>query len=408
MSPRAVDPKKGRVPRKARAARAARAARSSRPTRTIRRALRIGITCYPTFGGSGIVATELGRRLASRGDEVHFISSSLPYRLPTFAPNVFFHEVVVEPYPLFQQYPPLPLALATKMSEVADTHRLDVLHVHYAMPFAASAFLAKQLVAPRLLPVVTTLHGTDITVVGQQPAFFRMTRFSIESSDRVTAVSHALREATVETLGIRKPIEVIYNFVDPVVFAPRKRRTQLLAPAGAVVLMHASNFRPVKNVDQVVRIFAAVHERMDARLVMVGDGPEKPKAEELARQLGVGKHVLFLGNQEVMEELLPLADVFLLPSSTESFGLVALEAMSAGVPVVASNVGGLPELVEHGVTGFLERVGDVDAHVRAVLTLLNDPRLRSRMGRAGRKRAIDLFHVDRIVDQYRRVYEELV
>ncbi|MGH7726828.1 MAG: N-acetyl-alpha-D-glucosaminyl L-malate synthase BshA [Candidatus Eiseniibacteriota bacterium] len=389
-------------------ARAVRAVKSPKKPRRARRALRVGLTCYPTFGGSGIIATELGRRLAVRGDEVHFISMALPYRLPTYERNIFFHEVVVEPYPLFQQYPPLPLALATKMSEVADAHRLDVLHVHYAMPFAASAFLAKQLVAPRALPVVTTLHGTDITVVGQQPAYFRMTKFSIESSDRVTAVSHALREATVETLGIRKPIDVIYNFVDPEVFAPRRKRMPLLAPAGAVVLMHASNFRPVKNVDQVVRIFAAVHDRRDARLVMVGDGPEKPRAEELARQLGVGKHVLFLGNQEVMEELLPLADVFLLPSSTESFGLVALEAMSAGVPVVASRVGGLPELVEHGKSGLLEEAGDVEAHVRAVIKILEDPKLAHRMGAAGRKRAIEHFHVDRIVDRYRRVYEELL
>ena len=375
--------------------------------RSRRRPLKIGITCYPTFGGSGIVATELGRRLASRGDQVHFISMALPYRLPAYERNVFFHEVTVEAYPLFQQYPPLPLALATMMADVAETQRLDVLHVHYAMPFAASAFLAKQLVAPRRLPVVTTLHGTDITVVGQQPAFFRMTKFSIESSDRVTAVSQALKDATIETLGIAKPIEVIPNFVDPEVFAPRKRRAQVLAPPGARVLMHASNFRPVKNVEMVVRIFAAVHERMDARLVMVGDGPEKPRAEQLARQLGVAKHVLFLGNQEVMEELLPLADVFLLPSSTESFGLVALEALSAGVPVVAARVGGLPELVEHGVSGYLEDPADLDANVRAVLKLLGDEPLRRRMGRAGRKVAKERFHVDRVIDRYRKVYERL-
>jgi N-acetyl-alpha-D-glucosaminyl L-malate synthase BshA len=372
-----------------------------------RRALRIGITCYPTFGGSGIVATELGRRLACRGDQVHFISSSLPYRLPAYERNVFFHEVAVESYPLFQQYPPLPLALATMMADVAETQRLDVLHVHYAMPFAASAFLAKQLVAPRSLPVMTTLHGTDITVVGQQPAFFRMTQFSIESSDRVTAVSQFLKDATVDSLHISRPIEVIPNFVDPEVFAPRKRRPALLAPAGARVLMHASNFRPVKNVELVVRIFAAVRERMEARLVMVGDGPEKPKAEQLARTLGVAKHVLFLGNQEVMEELLPMADVFLLPSSSESFGLVALEAMSAGVPVVASRAGGLPELIDSGVTGFLPPLNDLDAHVKAVLTLLRDHALRRRFGRAGRKVARERFHVDRIVDRYRKVYESL-
>jgi N-acetyl-alpha-D-glucosaminyl L-malate synthase BshA len=376
--------------------------------RAVRRALRIGITCYPTFGGSGIIATELGRRLAKRGDEVHIISTALPYRLPSFERNIFFHEVVVEPYPLFQGTPPLALALATQMSECAEDHDLDVLHVHYAMPFATSAFLAKQLVAPRRLPVVTTMHGTDITVVGQQPALLRMTKFSIESSDRITSVSQALKDATIDTLGVKKPIRVIPNFVDPEVFAPRKKRVPLLAPAGARVLMHASNFRPVKNVEQVVRVFAAVHDRMDARLVMVGDGPEKPKAEHLARQLGVARHVLFLGNQEVMEELLPLADVFLLPSSTESFGLVALEAMSAGVPVVASRVGGLPELVEHGVSGYLEPVDDVEAFVRAVLRVLEDPKAARRMGRAGRRRAIDEFHVDRVVERYRKVYVELV
>jgi len=380
------------------------------PKRTVRKRkpLRIGITCYPTFGGSGIVATELGRRLACRGDQVHFISMALPYRLPAYERNVFFHEVAADSYPLFAQNPPLPLMLASMMADVAETQKLDVLHVHYAMPFATSAFLAKQLVAPRRLPVVTTLHGTDITVVGQQPAFFRMTKFSIESSDRITAVSQALKEATVDSLGIHKPIEVIPNFVDPDVFAPRKRRPSLLAPAGARVLMHASNFRPVKNVEMVVRIFAAVHERMDARLVMVGDGPEKPRAEQLARTLGVAKHVLFLGNQEVMEELLPLADVFLLPSSTESFGLVALEAMSAGVPVVASNVGGLPELVESGQTGFLVPPDDLAAHVRAVLKILGDAPLRRRFGAAGRKVARERFDVDRVVERYRKVYEGLV
>lgn len=366
--------------------------------------LNVGITCYPTFGGSGIVATELGRRLARRGDQVHFISTSLPYRLPTFERNIFFHEVVLESYPLFQHAPPLALALATKMAEVAETQDLDVLHVHYAMPFAASAFLAKHLVAPARLPVVTTLHGTDITIVGQQPALLRMTKFTIESSDRVTAVSEALRTATIDTLGVHKPIEVIPNFVDPEIFAPRRHRPPVLAPAGARVLMHASNFRPVKNVETVVRIFAAVHERMDARLVMVGDGPDKPRAEELARHLGVGKHVLFLGNQEVMEELLPLADLLLLPSSTESFGLVALEAMAAGVPVIASRVGGLPELVTDGVSGFLVEPNDLDAFERASLRVLEDDRLHRRVGRAARARAVSDFHVDRVVERYRAVY----
>jgi N-acetyl-alpha-D-glucosaminyl L-malate synthase BshA len=400
-----------RKPRKSPARAQAKAAKPAPGTRkrALRRALRVGITCYPTFGGSGIVATELGRRLAERGDQVHFISMSLPYRLPAYERNVFFHEVAADSYPLFAQNPPLPLMLASMMADVAETQKLDVLHVHYAMPFATSAFLAKQLVAPRRLPVVTTLHGTDITVVGQQPAFFRMTKFSPSTVRYIHTIIHAaLKDATVDSLGIHKPIEVIPNFVDPTVFAPKKKRASLLAPAGAKVLMHASNFRPVKNVEMVVRIFAAVHERMDARLVMVGDGPDKPRAEQLARTLGVAKHVLFLGNQEVMEELLPLADVFLLPSSTESFGLVALEAMSAGVPVVASNVGGLPELVESGQTGFLVPPGDVAAHVKAVLKVLGDAALRRRFGAAGRKVARERFDVDRVVERYRKVYEGLV
>ncbi len=369
--------------------------------------LKIGIACYPTFGGSGILATELGGQLATRGYEVHFISLALPYRRRSFTQNVFYHEVVIEPYPLFQSYSPLSLALAAKMSEVAEHHDLDLLHVHYVMPFAASAFLARELAKPRPLPVVTTLHGTDVTIVGQQPAFQRLTKFSIESSDAVTAVSRYLRERTIESLGIRRPIEVIYNFVDTERFAPRRRRDGPLAPADVPVLMHASNFRPVKNIDTLIRVFARVRQRRPCRLVLIGDGPEKEHAEDLCRELGVERHALFLGNQDIMEELMPLADVFLLPSLQESFGLVALEAMSAGVPVVASNIGGLPEVVANGQTGFLHDPDDEEGQAASVLRLLADPALRGRMGRAARRLAERRFGVDEAVDRYERVYRRV-
>lgn len=379
-------------------------AQAARPRRKARRPLKVGIACYPTFGGSGIVATELGSRLASAGYEVHFISLALPYRL-SFAKNVFFHEVVIEPYPLFQSYSPLSLALAAKMSEVAEHYSLDLLHVHYVLPFAASAYLARELVKPRLLPVVTTLHGTDITVVGQQPAFYRLTKFSIESSDAVTAVSRFLKERTIESLHITRPIQVIYNFVDTRRFAPRRRKSGVLAPPDMPVLMHASNFRPVKNVETLVRVFARVRERRPCRLVLIGDGPEKANAEELCRELGVERHALFVGNQDIMEELLPQADVFLLPSRQESFGLVALEAMSAGVPVVASNVGGLPEVVVDGQTGFLHEPDDEEGQARSVLRLIENHGVRTRMSRAARRWARERFRVEDAVERYRRVYE---
>ena len=397
----------GRRPRGAgrRSTKAGRSTRAGRPARGAPRGpLKIGIACYPTFGGSGIVATEIGSRLADRGYEVHFISLALPYHRSRFSQNVFFHEVVIEPYPLFQSYSPLSLALAAKMSEVAEHHGLDLLHVHYAMPFAASAFLARELVKPRRLPVVTTLHGTDITVVGQQPTFHRLTKFSIESSDAVTAVSRFLRERTIESLGIRRPIEVIYNFVDTRRFAPRAHRGSVLAPADVPVLMHASNFRTVKNLDTLVRVFARVREQRRCRLVFIGDGPEKARTEDLCRELGLTRDALFLGNQDIMEELLPLADVFLLPSRQESFGLVALEAMSAGVPVVAANVGGLPEVVADGKTGFLRDPDDAAGMAEAVLRLLGDDALRARFARAGRRLAVARFGVEEGVARYERVY----
>jgi len=372
----------------------------------LKRRLRIGISCYAHFGGSGVVASELGRELARRGFEVHFIASRLPFRLRGFESNIYLHESQPAFYPVFEEAP-VSLALAAKMVEVTENYKLDVLHVHYAMPFATSAFLAKQILLPTQLGVVTTLHGTDITAVGAEPSFFSVTQFSIRSSDRVTAVSRFLQERAEATFAIRKPIEVIYNFIDTEVFSPRKRGRLRLADPSTRVLMHASNFRPVKNIPVVIQTFAEVRRRMRAKLVMVGDGPEKVGAEHLARELGVHRDVLFLGNQDLMEELLPLADVFLLPSSSESFGLVALEALSAEVPVVSSNAGGLPEVVEHGVTGFLHDPQHVAGHVSSVLTLLGDERLRRSMGRRGRKVARERFSADEMVARYVQVYESL-
>ena len=296
---------KARKPREASTRR-----RKARPAREsggrVRPPLKIGIVCYSHFGGSGVVATELGMALARRGCEVHFIAHRLPFRLRSFESNVFYHEVMPADYPVFDQAP-TNLALTTKIVEVVEHYSLDLIHVHYAMPFAASAYLARQLLLPRNLGVVTTLHGTDVTVVGVQPAYFRVTQFSIQNSDRVTAVSHYLKERAEETFGIARPIDVIYNFVDADVFAPRRRSGLRLAPPESRVLMHASNFRPVKNSPQVLNIFAEVRKRVPSKLVMVGDGPEKTGAESLARELGVERDVLFLGNQDCMEELLPLA-----------------------------------------------------------------------------------------------------
>jgi len=401
-------PRGGAKPRRARSTRPTRAETAAHATapRRHRRRLRIGISCYAHFGGSGVVASELGRELARRGHEVHLIASRLPFRLRTFEPNMYFHESTPAAYPVFEEAPSN-LALAAKMVEVVENYSLDVLHVHYAMPFATSAYLAKQMMLPRELGVVTTLHGTDITVVGAEPSYFRVTQFSMQSSDRLTAVSRFLKERAEATFGVTRPIEVIYNFVDPQVFAPRRTGRLRLGGPGTKVLMHASNFRPVKNIPLVIQVFSEVRKRLQAKLVMVGDGPEKAAAEHQARELGVHRDVLFLGNQDCMEELLPLADVFLLPSSSESFGLVALEAMSAEVPVVCSNAGGLPEVVEHGFTGFLHDPTHVAGYTASVLKLLTQDGLRRTMGRRGRRVAMERFGADDMVGQYVKVYESL-
>ena len=316
--------------------------------------MRIGITCYPTYGGSGVVATELGMELAARGHDVHFISYAQPIRLQDGTPNIRYHEVEVTSYPLFD-HPPYTLALATKMFEVAESCELDLLHVHYAIPHSVSAYLARAMAMPRKLPFITTLHGTDITLVGSDRSYLPITRFSIEESDGVTAISNYLKKETLDQFGVKHPIEVIPNFVncDLYMRPPNQKLRAEWAPNGEPILLHLSNFRPVKRVTDVVEIFAIVRAKMPAKLVMIGDGPDRGSAEWLARQRNISRDVLFIGKQDHIFEKLGAGDVFLLPSDLESFGLAALEAMACEVPVVASNVGGLPEVVENGVDGFL-------------------------------------------------------
>lgn len=370
--------------------------------------MRIGITCYPTYGGSGIVATELGLELASRGHEVHFICYANPIRLDPETPRIHYHEVEVSTYPLFQ-YPPYSLALAARMAEVAERERLDLLHVHYAIPHSISALLAQQMLEPRRLPFITTLHGTDITLVGADRSYYRITRFAIEHSDGVTSISEYLKRRTLEVFQVRNPIRVISNFVNCEVYQPdpERRARSTLAPAGEKVLMHVSNFRPIKRVTDCIRILSLVRRQAPAHLVMVGDGPEYAAAQSLTSELGLERHVTFLGKQARVDRLLPLAHVLLLPSELESFGLVALEAMACGVPPVATNVGGLPELVTHGVDGFLEAVGDVEAQAARVVELLSDRALYARISAAARLTAQTRFCTTRIIPQYERYYQEI-
>jgi N-acetyl-alpha-D-glucosaminyl L-malate synthase BshA len=371
--------------------------------------MRIGISCYPTFGGSGIVATELAMALAAADDEVHVISYALPSRLSFINANVFYHEVVVPHYPLFE-YPPYSLALATQIVEVARHQRLDLVHVHYAVPNAVSAVLAREMLAPQPLKVVTTLHGTDITLVGNDPNYLETTRFGILRSDAVTAVSSALREATQRQLGINTHIEVVPNFIDPERYEQAKANigARRWSAPGEKVLVHISNFRPVKRVMDVVEIFHRVHQKVRSRLLLIGDGPDRPKVEQQCRDLGVCDSTTFIGNLPLVEEVLVGADVFLLPSETESFGLAALEALSCEVPVIATAVGGLPEVVLHGETGFLFPVGDVGAMADAAIKVLQDDELRTKLGRAARRSAVERFDEATVVEQYRRIYRQVL
>jgi N-acetyl-alpha-D-glucosaminyl L-malate synthase BshA len=368
----------------------------------------VGITCYPTYGGSGAVATELGIALAQRGHEVHFVTYKQPFRLPTFLPRVFFHEVDVGRYPLFE-FPPYDLALAVRMHEVVREHKLDLLHCHYAIPHATSAWITKQMLREekRDIRVVTTLHGTDITIVGQDPSFHSITKFSIEKSDALTAVSHYLQKETLNAFGCTAcRIDVIPNFVDPRVY-DRTRYAGQLRPqfdGDRKVLMHISNFRPVKRVKDVVNVFARVNRSIESVLVMVGDGPERQEAEQEARQLGVDKHVRFLGKIDSVAPLLAAADLFLLPTNSESFGLSALEALASGTPVIGTKAGGLPEVVRDGETGVLCGVGDVDGMSAAGIELLKDEKKWQAMSRAAAADARERFAMDDIVERYEQVY----
>ena len=370
--------------------------------------MKIGITCYPTYGGSGAIATELGIALAARGWEVHFITYQPPFRLPEYLPRVYFHEVDVGHYPLFE-YPPYDLALAVRMHQVVREQGIELLHVHYAIPHATSAWIAREMLREQggNVRVITTLHGTDITLVGQAHAYHAITKFSIERSDRITAVSHYLRAETLRAFGCAGcDVEVIPNFVDPAVYDRARWRPDLRAslPADHKVLIHVSNFRAVKRVREVVRIFTKVREAMPATLIMVGDGPDRTDAEEEARERGVDKDVRFLGRIELVAPLLASADLFLLPSETESFGLSALEALATGVPVVASGVGGLPEVIRDGETGVLRPVGDVEGMAGAATGLLRDAPRWSAMSQAAASDARNRFSLDRILAQYEALY----
>lgn len=370
--------------------------------------MRIGITCYPTYGGSGAVATELGIALAQRGHEVHFISYAQPFRLPAFLPGIFFHEVEVNRYPLFE-YPPYDLALAVRMHEVIQSHDLELLHVHYAIPHATSAWIAREMLraAGGHIPIITTLHGTDITLVGQDPSFHAITKFSIERSDFLTAVSDYLREETYSAFGCMGcSVEVIHNFVDPDVYE-RSRYAPMLRQQvgeGRKILMHVSNFRSVKRVRDIVRIFARVRQAMPAVLVMVGDGPDRVHAEDEARVHGLEQDTHFLGKLDAVAPLLANADLFLLPSESESFGLSALEALACGVPVVASNVGGLPEVVRDGVTGALRPAGDVEGMAAAATAILGDDARWRAMSDAAAADARARFALTDVVGQYEALY----
>jgi len=372
--------------------------------------MRIGITCYPTYGGSGIVATELGLELANRGHEVHFISYANPIRLDPGIPRIHYHEVEVSTYPLFQ-YPPYSLALASRMAEVAEAYDLDLLHVHYAVPHSISALLARQMLAPRRsVPFITTLHGTDITLVGADRSYLPITKFSIEQSDGVTSISEYLKARTLEVFKVSNDIRVITNFVNCEMYVPdpARRRQARLAPEGEKVLVHLSNFRPVKRVFDCLRILAEVRRHVAAHLLMVGDGPDCAPAERLARELGLDQHVTFMGKQGHVERLLPLAHVLVLPSELESFGLAALEGMACGLPPVATRVGGLPELVTHGVDGFLEPVGDIDAQAARVVSLLTDSTLYQRLSAAARQTAQARFCSSLVIPRYEAYYKEIL
>ncbi len=377
----------------------------------MKQGMKIGIVCYPTFGGSGVLATELGMALSDKGYEVHFITYELPVRLSqSFHPNIYFHEVKVPTYPLFA-FPPYETALASAMVNVILNNNLDLLHLHYAIPHASAAFFARQILkkSGRDIPFITTLHGTDITLVGKDPTYAPVVTFSINESDAITAVSENLKEETLRSFKIEKEIHVIPNFVDIKRFhqTDKDHFKQMLAPAGERILVHVSNFRAVKRVEDVIKIFYNVKKEIPSKLLMIGDGPERQKVEDLARELDIYSDIRFLGKQEQISEILSISDLFLLPSATESFGLSALEAMACGVPVISTNAGGLPEINQQGKTGFLSNVGDIEDMSRHALHILSDDDQLKLFKKAAIAQA-KKFEKQHIIPMYEKLYSEVV
>lgn len=378
--------------------------------------MKIGITCYPTYGGSGVVATELGKALAMRGHEIHFISYAMPSRLSGFIENIFYHEVEMYSYPLFD-FPLYSLSLTSKMVEVAKMNDLDLVHAHYAIPHATSAFLAREILKgeryfTKPLKVVTTLHGTDITLIGLEPSFLPTMKFSIEQSDGVTAVSNFLREKTVTSYQVKKDIEVIPNFIDINRFKrveneQTKCYRKNFAPNDEKILVHTSNFRPLKRVQDVIKIFNEVNKKIPSKLILIGDGPERSDCERLTRELEITKDVKFMGKQDALVELLSVADLFIMPSQSESFGLSALEAMSCSVPVISSSIGGLPELNVHGETGYIAEIGDVERMAKYAIDLLSNDKKYDYFRKQARQRAEE-FKEDNIVPLYEKYYKQVL
>lgn len=369
--------------------------------------MKIGILCHSTYGGSGVVASELGKLLARRGHQVHFVTVGHPFRLASFEPNIFIHEVAAFHHPLFK-VPPYFLTQVTKTVEVLRHHKLDLLHAHYAVPHSLGAHLARQ-IAARHVPVITTLHGTDTSLVGAHEEFYELTRYSLEASDLVTVVSKFLAKQTQGTFEYQRELPVIYNFVDTEVFQPTDRSLrQQLTPQGEALLVHLSNFRPLKRVLDVIKVFHRVRQQQPARLVMIGDGPEMPAAEKLANQLGLTEDILFLGQQDTVAPLLAAADVMLFPSCCESFGLAALESLSCGVPVIATTSGGIPEVVRQGEVGFLTGVGQVEEMAKYTLMLLNDEVLRKKMSQQAREYVLSEFKAERWVERYEKIYQQVL
>ena len=371
--------------------------------------MKIGITCYPTYGGSGVVATELGIELAKRDHEVHFISYEQPFRLDQFHKSVYFHEVEMLEYPLFK-YPPYSLSLSARMAQIIESEKLDILHVHYAMPHAASAYLAKKIVGDDNIKIVTTLHGTDITLVGNHHSFFRITKFSIEQSDGITCVSKYLKSTTEETFDIKREMEVIYNFVDTEVYKRdgNRKNLDMIEPDDNVII-HISNFRPVKQIGSIIKVFCNINRKIKSKLLLVGDGPEMCKIRNMVSRLGLDNKVIFMGRQDDIIPLLNISDLYMLPSKSESFGLSALEAMSCEVPVIGTSNGGLREVVEHGISGYICDPDDIKAMSRAAVGVLTNKKNRAKMGLAARERAKKFDSkniIDRYVDYYKEVLED--